>query len=799
MKHPELIKQMTLAEKCGILSGKNTWQTRPVERLNIPSMMMSDGPSGLRKQEGTGDQLGIHESVKATCFPSASTLANSWCEETIQEVGEALAEEAMGHGVQTVLGPGLNTKRSSLCGRNFEYYSEDPYLSGKLAASMIRGLQSLGGAACPKHFAANSQELHRMANDSVVDERTLRELYLTNFEIAVKEGHPKTIMSSYNMVNGAYANENAHLLKEILRDEWGFDGAVISDWGGNNDFTEGTRNGANLEMPGTGDDSPTQLMKAVKEGKISEDEVDARVDELLDVILSTCEGLQKSKKEYSTAKHHETARKAAEKSIVLLKNEDNILPVRRDKSLGLIGEFAKVPRYQGAGSSNVNTNHLVSMMDSASGAMFESVIHYTPGFTRKDEWDQKLADDALEVAKSVDTVLMFMGLPEVYESEGKDRDHLKIPENQIKLLMEVSKVNPKVAVVFSGGSAVEMPWMGYCKAVLWAGLGGEACGEAVMNIVTGDVCPGGKLSETFPARYEDMPVSRYYPGKEKTSEYREGLMTGYRYTETADTAVTFPFGFGLSYTTFEYANIEVSEKEVSFDLTNTGKVKGDEISQVYVSIPESQILRAKKELKGFARTTLESGETKRVTIPLDDKAFRYFNVNTNRFEIEGGEYVIEVGASVREIRLSGKVQIAGTGAEIPENAKKENAPVDVFAVTDEEFTRMLGHEIPEAKYDRSAPLGMNDPIDQMGRAKTGLARLVCRILNRKLNKSLEAGVPDLNILFQMNMPFRGLAKLTGGMLTMHAVEGVLNLVNGHFWKGLGQTVHRFFHKEKLEA
>lgn len=793
MKHQDIIKRLTLVQKCGLLSGLNTWSTRPVEEAGVPPMILSDGPSGVRRQLGAGDQLGLNESEKATCFPSSSTVANSWDVALAEQVGMALGREAAMLGVDVLLGPGLNTKRSPLCGRNFEYFSEDPYLSGKMAAAYIRGIQSQHVSACPKHFAVNSQELHRMANDSVLDERTMRELYLTNFEIAVQEGKPKSLMTSYNRVNGVYANENAFLLQEILRDTWGFDGFVVTDWGGSNDYVDGIRAGCNLEMPGTGDDSACQMVEALKAGRISEVEVDHRIDELLDVILWAHE---RQKPHVDMEAQEAIAREAAERSAVLLKNDGALLPLKNDASLVVIGDFADSPRYQGAGSSMVNPTRLGNTLQALRDT-FTGDVRFVRGFTRADVWDEQLAAEAATQAEGADAVLLYLGLPEVFEAEGLERAHMRIPQNQIKLLEAVYKANANIVVIFSGGSAVEMPWLHHCKALVWAGLGGQAGMQAIPKVLCGDVNPGGKLSETFPVRYEDLPVSHYYPGRQDTSEYREGLFVGYRYTETAESDVTFPFGFGLSYTAFAYANIEATASQVSFELTNTGDRAGDEVVQIYVTLPGGQVLRPAKELKGFARVHLEAGESKRVCIPLDDKAFRYFNTETGQFEVESGTWSVLVGASVRDIRLHAEVQVVGTDASIPSAALAEAMPKDITAVSDVAFTNMLGHPIPPSCRDAGDLLQMNDPIDALTRARNPVARLVIRILLRLRERSIAKGKPDLNILFITNMPFRGIAKMMGGMVTMQMAEDLVFLSNGHFFRGLGRLIKHFFSKPSL--
>lgn len=648
MKHADLIEKMSLAEKCRILSGKNTWQTHDIQRLGIPSINLSDGPNGLRKQAGAGDHLGLNASTKATCIPSASTLANGWSPEIARTMGAIVGADARSQGVQVLLGPGLNTKRSPLCGRSFEYYSEDPYLSGKLAAGYIQGVQSNGVSACVKHFAANSQELLRMHSDSIMDERTLREIYLTNFEIAVKEGRPHCVMTSYNKVNGTYANENAHLYG-ILRKEWAYDGMVVTDWGGSNDYTEGVRQGMNLEMPAAGNDSAIQLIEAVRKGEISEETVNLRVDELLDMILTTTavEPIQ-----IEPEKQHELVREAAEKCVVLLKNGNGILPLKKEAKVAAIGDFADHPRYQGAGSSMVNTRQVDETLPMLS-QYFPNHIGYAQGFERLDKANEALAAEAETLAEKAEAVLLYIGLPEGFETEGLDREHMRLPENQIELIKRLSKKNPHIIAVLSCGSAVEMPWLDDCEALVYGGLGGEAAAEAVLRILRGDVNPGGKLSETFPLVYQDMPVSRYYPGREATSEYREGLYIGYRYFTTAKQPVRFPFGFGLSYTRFEYSHLTVTEAGVSFNLKNAGTMDGDEIVQMYISLHDAKIFRPTKELKGFVRVYLQAGETKKVEIAFDAYTFRCFNVRSNSFEIEGGLYEIQVGASCQDIRLRG--------------------------------------------------------------------------------------------------------------------------------------------------
>ena len=796
MKHADIIKQMTLEEKCYLFSGKDFWQTRSVERLGVPNMTLSDGPHGIRKQAGEGDQLGLNPSLPATCYPTAAAVANSWDVELGEEIGAHLGAEAASQGVCVVLGPGLNIKRSPFCGRNFEYFSEDPYLAGKLAASYIRGIQKNGVAACPKHFAANSQELRRMASDSVMDERTLREIYLTGFEIAVKEGHSKSIMSSYNRINGVYANENRHLLQEILRDEWGFDGFVVSDWGGSNDHVEGVRAGSHLEMPTTGGDSDLELIDAVKSGRISQELLDRRVDELLDVILSTAGAVKPLEgKPFDVEKHHVMAAKASEQSIVLLKNENNLLPLKRGAKVAVIGEFAQKARYQGAGSSVVNPTRLDNAMDVIQGFGLD-VAGFEAGYPRSGKGDPAMQARAVELAKKADTVLLYIGLDEISESEGLDRSHMRLPQSQIDLIEAVSKANPNVVAVMSAGSAVEMPWLPKIKALVHGYLCGQAGASSVLKVIMGQVNPSGKLAESYPVKYEDVSSAPYFPAKERTAEYREGLFVGYRYFETAKTPVLFPFGFGLSYTTFEYSSLTVTEKEASFTLKNTGEMDGAEVAQLYVSKPDGEVFRPAKELKGFAKVFLKAGESKKVTIPLDDKAFRYFNVDTNKFEVEGGAWTVMIGASCADIKLSGTVEVQGTGAKPPYDKEKfaKYFSGDIKSVSDAEFQALLGRPIPDGHW--SGMLDMNDALCQMYYAKGAAGRLAYKILTHFINKSIEKGQPNLNLLFNYNMPFRAIAKMTGGICTMEMAEGILTIVNGHFFKGLGAVIGGFFRAGK---
>lgn len=800
--YQDIIQSMTTGEKISLLSGRDIWSTKPLKRLNIPAIYLSDGPHGIRKQIGASDHLGLNASQPSTCFPTASTVANSWNEELAEKIGEMLGEEAGSQNVNVLLGPGLNMKRSPLCGRNFEYFSEDPYLSGKMAAAYIRGIQKKGIAACPKHFAVNNRETMRMEDNSIVDERTLRELYLTGFEIAVKEGKPKAIMTSYNRINGVYANENAHLLQDILREEWGFNGAVITDWGGSNDHTKGVEAGSTLEMPGTAGDSDRQLQQALKEGRIREEIIDERVDEILRLISSTRIKEKKSMDTYIEA-HHAAAEKAAEESLVLLKNNDDILPLREGTAVAVIGEFADVPRYQGAGSSIVNPTKTDSALDLIKEFPLQ-VKGYERGYKRNKKTDEGLIKKAVKLASNVQAVLLYMGLDEASESEGLDRTHLRIPESQIKLLKAVSEVNKNIIVILSSGSVVEMPWIEKCKALLYAGLGGQAGAGAVLKAITGQINPSGKLSETYPLSYSDTPACRYWKKDSYESEYREGLYIGYRYYETANVAVRFPFGFGLSYTQFTYQNMTVSEKGVSFTLKNTGTRDGAEIAQLYISKPEGRCYRPVKELKGFQKVFLKAGEEKQVQIPFDDKTFRYYDAERKQWQQEEGIYHIRIGASVADIRLENDYILQESKQE---NAESQNDADEsrrilsyysgkVTQVSDEEFEELLGYPISRKNFEPGMQLEMNDAICKMCYAKSMAARFVFTILKYKKERSEKKGIPDLNIQFIYNMPFRGIAKMMNGLISMEMAEAILLIVNGHIQKGMGSLIRGYFKNHK---
>ncbi|MDE7405381.1 MAG: glycoside hydrolase family 3 C-terminal domain-containing protein [Clostridiales bacterium] len=794
MEIDEIIGAMSLRQKADLLTGKDFWQTVDYPELGVPSIFLSDGPHGLRRQAAKADHLGLNASIPATCFPTAATMANSWNEDLGERLGEALGIEAASQDVNVVLGPGTCMKRNPRCGRNFEYFSEDPYLAGKMSAAYIRGIQQNGTAACVKHFAANNQELRRMVSDSVIDKRTLREIYLTAFEIAVKEGKTKSIMTSYNRINGVHADENEHLLRDILRGEWEFDGVVISDWAGTNNKVKSTIAGSDLEMPSCkyGADD---IVKAVENGELDIKYVDESVKRVLTLVEQTSAG--EKGKPFDTDAHHELAQACAEESIVLLKN-DGILPLKSSVKVAIIGDFAKSPRYQGAGSSVVNPTKLTALLDSQDDLSF---VGYEKGFDRYGKKKNGLIKKAVKLARNADAVILCLGLDEVSEAEGLDRDNIRMPENQIELYKNIRNNNANVIVVLSCGSAVELDFLSDANAIVYGCLSGQAGAKAVMNVLTGKVNPSGKLAETFPVKYDDCPSASHFPGEQMTVEYREGLYIGYRYYDTANVPVAYPFGYGLSYTTFEYSDISADQNGVTFSITNTGDYDGSEIAQLYVGKIDGKVFRPTKELKGFKKVFIKKGESVTVTIPFDDKTFRYFNVATNRWEIESGKYQLYIGASSADIRLSSSVDKQGTTNEIPYDIGSLPSYYSgkVSNVSDEEFKTLIGRDIPKAGYDfykkKRMVIHENCTVADLryskrwvGRAFSGVIRFVIAFL-RGIGKRTTANTLVMGVLHQ---PVRGLAKF-GGM-TRRKMEGLLLMFNGHFFKG----VHTFFSKEKVK-
>ncbi|ODT41319.1 MAG: glycosyl hydrolase [Microbacterium sp. SCN 70-200] len=792
-----LVGELTLLEKAALLSGANTWQTREIPRFDIPAIWMSDGPHGIRKQVGSADHLGINGSEPATCFPTAATVACSWDEDLATEIGAALGAEASAQGVGVLLGPGLNIKRSPLGGRNFEYFSEDPELAGRLAAAYVRGIQSEGVAATPKHFAVNSQELRRMVSDSVIDERTLREIYLTAFEIVVREAQPWAIMSAYNLINGTYAHENTHLLTEILRDEWGFDGAVISDWGGGNDAAAAVAAGGTIEMPSPGFDSARAIVAAVDAGTLDEADLDARVAEVL-TLVDRVRRISTSIGEINVDAHHALARRAAGESIVLLRNEDAALPLASGTRVALVGDFVRNPRYQGAGSSLVNPTRLSTLADAAAASSLD-VVGIADGFRRDGTPDAALVAEASALAARADVVVLALGLPEIAESEGLDRSSLELPAAQVALLRAVREANPNTVVVLSAGGPVETgPWLGDTAALLHAYLGGQAGAEALVDVLTGAVNPGGRLAETMPNSLSDTPAA-VFPSPERTAEYREGPFVGYRYYRTAQVPVAFPFGFGLSYTSFALTALEVGDDGASVTITNSGDRDGADVVQLYVGrVGESAVPRAATELKGYAKVRLAAGESRRLHLPFTERTFRHFDVATGAWQVEAGRFRITVGRHSDDTTLWAEIERAGTvpARALPQAlAAYESAQLD--QVTDAAFTHLLGRPVPSAVWG-DGPLGLNDSIDRLAVARSPLARFAFGILDGRRRKAEASGTPDLNILFIFNGPFRVISKMSGGMATSRLTDAVLTLVNGQTLRGLGRVVAAYFSGRRAE-
>ena len=780
-----LVASLSLLEKAALLSGANTWQTRAIERLGIPAVWLADGPHGVRKQVGSADHLGINGSEPATCFPTAATVAGSWDDELAEEIGAALGREASSQGVGVLLGPGLNIKRSPLGGRSFEYFSEDPELSGRLAAAYVRGIQSEGVAATPKHFAVNSQELRRMVSDSVIDERTLREIYLTAFEIVVRESSPWGIMSSYNLVNGAYAHENPHLLIDILREEWGFTGAVISDWGGSNDAVAAVTAGGTLEMPSPGFDSVREIVAAVESGTLSMTDVDARVAEVVELVRRVTAHPRAT---VDLDAHHALARRAAAESAVLLRNEDAILPLAGDTSVGLIGAFATSPRYQGAGSSLVNATRVPTLVDAVTASPL-TLVGVAEGFRRDGVRDEDLHREAVALACRAEVVVLALGLPEIAESEGLDRSSLALPAEQVRLLRDVRAANPRTVVVLSAGGVVETPWAEEAAALLHAYLGGQAGAEAIVDVLTGAVEPGGRLAETMPVALSDTPTAGLFPSAGRTAEYREGPFVGYRYYETADVPVAFPFGFGLGYTTFSYSDLVVDADGIHVTVMNTGEREGSDVAQLYVGRRgESGVSRPIRELKGYAKVRLAAGEAQRVSFPFGPRTFRFFDAATDAWQVEAGEYEVAVGPHVRDLRA--RATITQDGEAAPSSADVPTA-VPAARVDDVAFAAMLGRSLPDAAWG-TGPLAENDPMDRLETARSPLARAGFRLLDSRRRKAEAAGKPDLNILFLLNGPFRVISKMSGGLATRRLTAAVLTLVNGQTLRGLGRVVAAYF-------
>ncbi len=784
-----ILEQMTLEEKASLCSGLTNWLTKPIPRLGIPSVWMSDGPHGLRKEMQTGGTNIMQKAETATCFPTAVTTASSWDPALLEEVGTVLADEAKAYKVTTLLGPGVNIKRSPLCGRNFEYISEDPYHAARMGAAFVHGVQKEGIGVSLKHYCANNQEHIRMCIDSVVDERALREIYLTPFEYIVKTEQPTTVMCSYNRVGGTYLSDNKRLLTDVLRGEWGYKGIVVSDWGAVNDRVEGIRAGLDLEMPGNGGMNDKHIVEAVKNGSLDEADLDKVVLRMIKFAFDCKENEGRGYTPDFKA-HHQVARKAAAQSAVLLKNNDNALPLNSKQRVAVIGALAKNLRYQGAGSSHINPPKTVAFTEAMrnEGQSFA----YAPGYSLKgDGYNKKLIDEAVKVAKGKDAVLLFIGLTDAYESEGFDRKHMNIPKGHNELVDAITKVNDNVIVVLSCGSPIKMDmWECKVKAILNLYLGGQAGGEAAYDLIYGKVNPSGKLAETFPFNNEDNVVAKYFPMGPRTVEYRESIFVGYRYFDAAKKAVQYPFGHGLSYTKFEYKNIKLSSKKVkegekltvTFTLKNIGDVAGAEVAQIYVCPPESKIFKADRELKGFQKVYLEPGEKKKVSIELDERAFSYYNVNINDWHAESGEYKIIVAASSRDSRLYDSVEVitAKPDAEVPDYSK--TAPIyysvdSMATIPEKQFEVLLGYELPNNSGFKKGELTINNSVKQVAVSPTGKALYGILNVGAKL-VALGAENPEMITNSVNDLPLRSFSGWTGGLISQKSVDGLLDMCNG---------------------
>lgn len=799
----EIIDSLTLEEKASLCSGKDFWHTEAIDRVGLPSVMLTDGPHGLRKQKQSKDFSG--GSYEATCFPTASCLASSWDRELLHQVGEALGEECLEQDVGVLLGPGANIKRSPLCGRNFEYFSEDPFLAGELASALIQGVQSKGVGTSLKHFAVNNQESNRMTIDAFVDERAFREIYLAGFERAVKKAKPKTVMCAYNRINGTYASQNRLLLTQILRDEWGFGGVVVSDWGAVSDRVAALKAGLDLEMPGPCRENDQAIVNAVRAGELDESVLDEAVARLLRLIFQY-QSNRVDNYRYDRDAHHELAVKAACEGAVLLKNEDGILPLRRGMRIALIGEFAKHPRYQGAGSSLVNPWRLDNAYDQGMQLSCHSAMTYSRGYDiHSDQPNQALIEEACEAARSADVAVILAGLTDDYESEGFDRTHMKMPPSHNVLIEEVAKANPNVVVVLCNGSPVEMPWIDQAKAVLELYLSGQGGGTALWRLLYGEANPCGKLAESFPEKLEDCPATAWFPMGPTGVEYRESIYVGYRFYDKAGVKPLFPFGHGLSYTSFEYSDlvldpVTMTDKDIlniSVKIKNTGGMAGKEVVQVYVRDVESTIFRPDRELKEFAKVSLEPGEEKVVRFQLDRRAFAFYDIQSKDWRVESGEFEILVGSSSRDIRLAGRVHIESRDeANLAVWDKRQLLPSYYdpkpgCPIPKDEFDALYGKPVVLPPLHRKGTFTYDSTISEIRQVLPG--RIFYRSLMRSARKiygALDEKTMRMMMRSMDEMPLRQLCQNTGGRISHKTIDGLVLLFNGKWLKGLARMLSR---------
>ena len=749
--------------------------------------LKSVGKSKSKDADGPAQIGGFTGMGAGTGFPSSSTLAQTWNADLAQEEGRTIGTQALQNGYTGWYAPATNMHRSPFNGRNYEYYSEDSLLSGVICGNTVTGANQAGVYTYVKHFICNDGEsgIYRDSVYTWMTEQTLRETYLRPFQMLVEDYDAVGLMSSYNRIGAVWAGGSKALLTGILRDEWGFDGAVVTDWGGSNDHALGVQNGSTLEMPAPGGDAVRELMQAVQSGKITEADVDARLDELLTLVFDTHAAVQSHSRTFDADAHHALARRAAAESIVLLKNENDLLPLAEGAKVAVIGDFAQTPRYQGAGSSAVNSIKVDTFLDCLKESGLASV-GFAPGFDRQGKPDAAKQAEAVALAQKAEVVLLCLGLDEIKESEGLDRGDMRLADNQIELLKAVQQANPNTVVVLSAGASLETPWLKHCRTLVYGALGGQAGAGAMLDVLTGKVNPSGKLAKTWVNAYADTPAKDNFAGPGRMVQYREGLYVGYRYYQTAGVPVAFPFGYGLSYTSFAYSNLQAASNSVTLTVTNTGKRAGAEIVQLYVAKPGAEVFRPAQELKGFAKVQLQPGESKTVTIPLDDKAFRYWNTKTDSWEVEGGSYELRVGASSADIRLTAVVEVAGTGAPNPYAGKHlpHYTSGKVQSVPDDEWATLLGRPVQQGKVkiDRNMTLG------ELNHSRSPLGWLIWLVLTALLNASYKRGKPDLNVLFQYNMPLRALAKMTSGAISMGMVDGIVMELQGFWIIGLVRVI-----------
>ena len=780
-KQTSATDRLSLDEKVSLLSGDTFWSTRALPRHTIRPIIMSDGPNGLRKQGGgAGDNLGLGKSTPATCFPTAATLACSWDNNLVETVGAAIGKEARDQGVNMVLGPGLNIIRDPLGGRNFEYFSEDPYVSGTLASHMVMGIQSQGVAACVKHFAVNSQETLRMTINEIVDERSLHEIYLEGFRRVVVYGKPQALMTSYNKVNGVYANESRYLLQDILRNRWGYDGLIVTDWVGTNDRVKSLLAGNDLEMPWSGGQTNKQVKQAVKKDFLSINIVNESVNRIAKLASELASKTATKTDPSLYDKNHDLAVKAAAQSAVLLKN-DGILPLSKFLSVAVIGDFARKPRYQGAGSSMVNPTRLDNALDELSLEGYR-VKNYSQGYKRFGGKSKRLIKQALRNAQRADMALVFIGLDESIESECVDRPNMKLNDNQLKLIHELARQHTKMVVVLSGGAPVELPIADYTsvKAILQSHLGGQGSGRAVASVLSGKTNPSGKLTTTYPLRYSDAPTAHIFPGDEVTSEHRESIYVGYRHYESRQKAVRYPFGYGLSYTTFAYSNLKITKGHAKITIKNTGHIKGSETVQLYIAPPSShKKFRPQKELAAYAKVSLEPGESKVVTLDIDDQSYAYYSAARGRYVTLAGKYKILIGSSVQDIRVQSSILVKGEKLPASE-AKSLHAyeKVNRKGTLKTDFETIYGNKLPSSKWDKNKKLTIEDTLHQLQYSNViGRAILATLLFVRKVLFKIHKPIQANNMMFVINLPLKRFQRAAGKKYPNLVVRALLFVVN----------------------